>query len=129
MPRSKAKTLCEIRKTLGRTSAELANALGVSIKTIESYELGEKDVPSRVMIQLLVLLALFRQQSMVDAPCWEITNCKLEIREKCASFTVGRGQLCWYIGAKTCVQANPAAKDDILPCMSCEVVKRLLKGS
>ena len=125
----KAQTVQEIRQTLGRTQAELAKALGVSEKTVARYEAQETAVPTRVMLQLLVLLALFRRQSMADTPCWEITGCTQEIRENCAAFTVGHGQLCWYIGRKSCVKVNPNATHDILPCMSCEVIQRLLKGS
>jgi len=129
MSSAKAKTVQDIRQTLGRTQAELAKALGVSEKLLEDYETQTKALPTRVLLQLLVLLALHRRQSMADTPCWEITHCRQEVREQCACFTVGHGQLCWFIGRKTCVQFNPAAKDDILPCMSCEVIKRLLKGS
>lgn len=125
----KAQTVTDIRETLGRTPAELAKALGVSEIVLASYEEQQKAVPTRVMLQLLILLALHRRPSMEELPCWEVTNCPQTDREQCTCYTVSNGQLCWFIGRKTCVKANPAAKDDILPCMSCEVIKRLLKGS
>ena len=129
MPHTKAQTVSNIRQTLGRTSTELAKALGISEKVLADYEKQRKPVPTRVMLQLLVLLALHRRPSMQDTPCWEITHCRPEDREQCACFTVGQGQMCWFVGRKTCVQANPAAKNDLLPCMSCKVIQRLLKGS
>ncbi|MBL7077938.1 MAG: helix-turn-helix transcriptional regulator [Kiritimatiellae bacterium] len=121
-------TVKRIRKILGRTQAELARALGISEKAVQSYEQGWRDVPVRVVIQLLLLLALYRKQSLDDVPCWEIRKCTPEQREGCASFTVGRGQFCWFIGSKDC---HPVLEDDddlLLPCMKCPVVQRLLTG-
>ncbi len=122
-----AATVKHVRGILGRTQAELANALGVSEKAVQSYEQGWRDVPVRVLIQLLLLLALYRRRMMDDVPCWEIRKCSPARRERCASFTVGRGQFCWFIGSKDCRPA-PSGHDPVLPCMDCPVVRRLLAG-
>lgn len=127
----RAQTLKDVRATLGRTQAELANALGVSVKAVQSYEQGWRDVPVRVMIQLVVLLALYRKHSMDDVPCWEIRHCDVELKEKCAAFTIGKGQFCWFVGNQECrppVVEGVDADADALPCMSCPVVQRLLRG-
>lgn len=123
-----AETVSRIREIMGRTQAELASALGVSAKAVQSYEQGWRDVPVRVMIQLLVLLALYRRQTMDDVPCWELRNCPAAARDKCAAFTVGRGQFCWFIGDKVCAPKARAGEPDIMPCMQCAVVHRLLRG-
>jgi len=123
-----AMTVKRIRKILGRTQAELSHALGISEKAVQSYEQGWRDVPVRVIIQLLLLLALYRKQSMDDVPCWEICECTAEQREHCASFTVGRGQFCWFIGSKDCRPAVELDTDALLPCIACPVVQRLLTG-
>ena len=123
-----ADTIKRIRTMLGRTQAELANALGISEKAVQSYEQGWRKVPTRVMIQLLVLLALYRKQTLDDIPCWEIRKCPTDQRERCASFTVGRGQFCWFIGDKDCHPPTPKTSDAILPCMDCPVIQRLLTG-
>ncbi|OGV65866.1 MAG: hypothetical protein A2498_10010 [Lentisphaerae bacterium RIFOXYC12_FULL_60_16] len=124
----RASTVKQIRGILGRTQNELATALGVSEKAVQSYEQGWRAVPARVMIQLLVLLALYRKQTMDDIPCWEIRKCQPAQRDACASFTVGRGQFCWLIGSKTCRPPTSQSHSPILPCMECPVVKRLLSG-
>jgi len=124
-----ATTVRHIRKILGRTQTELANALGISEKAVQSYEQGWRDVPVRVVIQLLVLLALYRKQTLDDVPCWEIRKCLQAHRDRCTSFTVGRGQFCWFIGSKDCRPPEPETPDSILPCMDCPVVQRLLGGS
>ncbi len=113
---------------MGRTQKEMASACGISEKAVQSYEQGWRKVPVRVMIQLLVLLALYRKQTMDDVPCWEIRKCSTAQREKCASFTIGHGQFCWFVGSKDCSPDSPASTDVLLPCMDCPVVQRLLTG-
>jgi len=124
----RAATVKHIRGILGRTQAELATALGVSAKAVQSYEQKWRDVPVRAMIQLIVLLALYRKHTMDDVPCWEIRKCAAAQRERCASFTVGRGQFCWFIGSKECRPVPDGKEAGILPCMKCPVIQRLLKG-
>lgn len=41
--------LAELRGRLGRTQVELAEELGVSYRSIQSYESGKQDVPSEVL--------------------------------------------------------------------------------
>jgi len=124
----RAQTLKNIRATLGRTQAELANALGVSVKAVQSYEQGWRTVPTRVLIQLVVLLALYRKHNMDDVPCWEIRHCPREMRDTCSAFTIGKGQFCWFVGNKDCRPPAVTEVGDALPCMSCPVIQRLLKG-
>jgi DNA-binding XRE family transcriptional regulator len=126
--RSQTGIIRNIRHTLGRTQGELALALGVSEKCVQSYEQGWRSTPVRVTIQLLVLLALYRKQYMGDILCWEIKRCQPEARKKCAAFTVGRGQFCWFIGAKARSSKCGDSGAGISSCMRCEVVKRLLQG-
>jgi DNA-binding XRE family transcriptional regulator len=124
----KAKSVKKIRLTLGRTQEELARALGISTKAIQSYEQGWRSVPVRLMMQLLILLALYRRQSMQDVPCWKIKRCKADLRKKCMGYTVGRGQFCWFVGVKECMPKDANPKTDVIPCMQCAVIKRLLRG-
>ena len=124
-----AETVKHIRQLLGRTQGELASALGISSKAIQSYEQGWRVVPARVLIQLLLLVALNRRQSAGSVPCWEVRRCDPAQRSRCASYTLGHGQLCWFIGDKNCKPEEGVAEDDIIPCMKCPVVKRLLAGT
>ena len=128
--RKRAETVKGIRSTLGRTQSELAAALGISTKAVQSYEQGWRSVPVRVLIQLVVLLALYRKQAMDDVPCWEIRKCPSKLREACTSFKIGRGQFCWFVGSQDCrpVPIPAGETEDALPCMRCPVVKRLLRG-
>lgn len=106
----------------------MASALGISTKAVQSYEQGWRPVPVRVMIQLLTLLSLYKNQNKDSMPCWEIRNCRTSMRKDCPSFTVGRGQFCWFIGTRECKPPGGVSDEDAMPCMSCPVVQRLLKG-
>jgi hypothetical protein len=110
----RARTVRCIRDALGRTQAELAALLGVS--------------PKAVQVQLLVLLALYRRQTMDDVPCWEVRRCPAATRERCSAFVIGRGQFCWFIGSKECAPEVSGAGAEGLPCLQCAVVRRLLRG-
>lgn len=124
-----AETVKHIRMLLGRTQRELADVLGLSSKAVQSYEQGWRVVPARVLIQLLLLVALYRKQTGDTVPCWEVRRCDPKLRHHCASYTSGHGQFCWFIGDKKCKPENGVTGDDIIPCMKCSVVTRLLSGA
>ena len=117
-----------IREKLARTQAELATALGISEKAVQSYEQGWRDVPVRIMIQLLVLLAIQRKKTLDRAPCWEIKDCPDEKKKQCPAFTMGDGLFCWFLAAKPARTKKGEEFEEALPCMSCPVIKRLLKN-
>jgi DNA-binding transcriptional regulator YiaG len=128
-PRSQ--TVKRIREVIGRTQAELGATLGVSAKAVQSWEQGWREVPDRVMTQLLVLLALYRRHTMEEVPCWEVRRCPAGSRDRCSAFAIGRGQFCFYIGSKECAPdaaGREADAGDGLPCLRCSVVHRLLRG-
>jgi DNA-binding XRE family transcriptional regulator len=122
---SRADMVKRIRKQMGRTQAELGTALSVSTKAVESYEQGWRQVPVRVMIQLLVLLAIHRRHPIDDLPCWKIRRCSRDARDRCPSYTIGDGHFCWFVGAGSCRPARD--NNHVLPCMGCPVIRRLLK--
>ena len=124
-----ADTVHKVRMLLGRTQSELAGALGISSKAVQSYEQGWRVVPARVLIQLLLLVALYRKQSGDDVPCWQVRRCDARQRSRCASYTIGDGRFCWFIGDKKCRPDDAASRRATLPCMTCLVVKRLLEGT
>ena len=119
-------TVRNIRAILGRTQAELAAALGISEKAVQSYEQGWRKTPVRVMMQLLVLLAIHRH--MDNVPCWEIVDCPHARRDDCPSYSIGKGRFCWFIAPEYCHPPQVDEANDILPCMRCPVIQRLLKG-
>jgi transcriptional regulator with XRE-family HTH domain len=123
---SRAETLKRVRGILGRTQEELAVALGVSAKAIQSYEQGWRNVPVRVVVQLLVLLALHEKRSADDLPCWKVRKCSQAARAECPSYTMTEGRFCWFVAADQCRPKRYNVKKDVLPCMECPVIRRLL---
>ena len=121
-------TIKSIREKLAKTQAELGTALGISEKAIQSYEQGWRDTPTKVMIQLLMLLAIQRKRALDNVPCWEIKDCPNETKEQCPAFTMSDGQFCWFVAAKFCQSKEEKKSSELLPCMSCPVIKRLLKS-
>lgn len=128
----RCQTVKRIRQVIGHTQAELGATLGVSAKAVQSWEQGWREVPDRVMTQLLVLLALYRRRTMEEVPCWEVRHCPPGSRDRCSAFAIGRGQFCFYIGSKECPRQVPGQPADAggggLPCLRCSVVRRLLRG-
>ncbi|MDP6523591.1 MAG: helix-turn-helix domain-containing protein [Kiritimatiellia bacterium] len=120
-------TVKNVREILGITQTELASALGISAKAVQSYEQGWRDTPDRVMIQILVLLAMYRRKTMKDVPCWEIRHCSEDQRSVCPSFTICQGLFCWLLGSRVCKPEEPA-ESKTLACSNCSVAQRLLKG-
>jgi len=114
-----------VRKTLGQTQEELAVALGISAKAIQSYEQGWRDVPIRVVVQIFTLLAIHRQGDEPQPPCWEITQCPEKERNACPSHVIGHGQCCWFIAARTC-HASRNNTGVQWPCATCPVIFELL---
>jgi DNA-binding XRE family transcriptional regulator len=127
-PGTRAESIRRIRAVLGRTQAELATALGVSAKAIQSYEQGWREAPVRFMIQLLLLLSIHRRQPLDDTPCWELKHCPREVRAECPAFTLGHGQFCWFIGAKARPPDPHTEGARMLACMNCPVIQRLLRN-
>ncbi len=128
----RAESFRRIRKQLGVTQAQLAVAMGTSTKAVQSYEQGWRNVPTRVLVQLFVLLAIHRRRQVDKVPCWEIKKCSAEERENCPSFTIGDGQLCWFVTAGGgCGRIGDLGNRDdaLMPCMGCEVIHRLLRST
>ncbi len=127
-PADSATIVQQIRSVLGHNQSGLATVLGVSAKAVQSYEQGWRSVPKWVMLQLMILLALYRRQTMDDIPCWETVRCPAATRDRCVAFDIGRGQFCWFIGNR--ISAPPCAGENSgqLSCLRCRVFERLLRG-
>ena len=120
-----SETVKKIRKKVGMTQAKLSQALGVSIRAIQSYEQGWRDVPTHIMVQLLVLAAAYYTKGD-RRKCWEIMRCSLESMEKCPCCKTD-GMLCWLVTGR---QSAPCEKDDtngISACLKCPVVQEILR--
>jgi len=116
-----------IRHYLSKTQNELARLLCISIKAIQSYEEGWRNIPAGAERQLLLLLALKRASDETVRPCWEIKECPGEWRGKCSAWEYQAGHLCWFINGTFCrgeCQDNWERKIEI--CRECAVFRAMV---
>ena len=116
-----------IRHYLGKTQSQLARLLCVSLKSIQSFEGGWREVPTHAQRQLLVLLSLKRTLNESTKPCWEIKNCPDEWRDNCAAWEFKAGQLCWFINGTFCLgECQDDWENKIKICRQCEVFQAMI---
>jgi len=118
----------QTRRYLNKTQQELAVLLGVSIKTIQSFEQGWRNIPAYIERHLYFMLALKAGTKQKHrTPCWIMQNCPKERKEHCPAFEFQCGDLCWFITGTMChgkVQANWAKKIQL--CKKCRMLKSIL---
>lgn len=117
----------QIRRSLGKTQEQLARLLGTSLKAIQSFEQGWRNIPVHIERQVLFLLAMKRPHKRKSTPCWVIQKCPAKIRRNCPAWEFHGGQLCWFINGTICqgeVQENWHDKMKI--CRQCEVFRPIL---
>jgi len=116
-----------IRRSLGKTQAQMAQLLGCSIKAIQSFEQGYRKVPVHAERQILFLLA--NKQASTDdshSNCWEMTNCPHEKKELCPAWEFQVGHLCWFINGTICKgEAQQSWQEKMNMCRQCQVFQSI----
>lgn len=121
------KQFANIRHRLGKTQSQMAQLLGTSLKSIQSFEQGWRNIPVHTERQGLLLLALKTLPSRKDRPCWVTRKCPREVRQECPAWEFHAGHLCCFINGTICqgkMQGSWQKKMKI--CRECEVFKRML---
>ena len=122
-----ASFVSSVRQKLGLTQAGLGRVLGASVKAVQSYEQCWRNVPTGVISQLLVLLALRHERTAKPVPCWIVTRCPTETRTRCPAFTVSGGRYCWMVSGRLCQGLKSGkGRPTTRRCADCPVVQRLL---
>lgn len=125
LPRMNKKEFSTIRRNFGKSQLQISQLLGVSLKAVQSFEQGWRNIPVHVERQLLHLLALRQNTNRKGDPCWVLQKCSKEIRENCPAWEFKAGLFCWCICGTIChgkVQNSWQKKMKI--CRRCEVFKR-----
>ncbi len=110
------------REKFQKTQKEMSELLGTSLKAVQSFEQGWRNVPVHVERQLLFLWSMKRRGEKKVRSCWEIRKCSAQIRESCPAYEFHSGHLCWFINGTLChgrAQGSWAKKMKI--CRTCEV--------
>ncbi len=122
-----SKEFLSFRKRLNKTQKQIAQLLGMSIKSVRSYEQGWRTVPAHVARQLLFLVTRRRGNDRRIKPCWVIKGCPPKRKKQCPAWEFNAGNLCWFMNGtlyEGAVQKDWREKMKI--CRSCEVLISLL---
>ncbi|MGC8811337.1 MAG: two-CW domain-containing protein [bacterium] len=124
------KKFLSIRRDLQKTQKEMAQLLGLSLKAVQSFEQGWRNIPVHVERQMLFLLAMKRKGEEAVANCWEIRQCPGEQRQRCPAWEFHCGHLCWFINGTICQgQSKESWQKKIKICQKCPVFKSIFKLS
>ncbi len=111
----------EIRSKLGKTQDKLAQLLGVSIKTVHSYEQGWRRIPFYIERQLLFLMSRASFSGKTEVKCWSLKDCQ---DASCPAREYDTGNLCWFVNGTWCAGLSHDSWDDKMNvCKECEVFK------
>jgi hypothetical protein len=114
-----------IRKQLGKTQKELADLLGMSLKTIHSYEQGWRAIPGHIQRQLYYFLVNQRTRQSAPQPCWEQRTCT--IRDQCPAWEFNSGHQCWFLcGTLGECGGDISYQEKIDHCRTCKVFQKLI---
>jgi hypothetical protein len=116
----------KLRKKLKKTQKQIAPLLGVSIKTIHSYEQGLQFIPGYIEKQILYLITKIYKKN-TQKNCWTIKKCPIKVKKNCPAWKFNSGELCWFINGTICkgiVHKNWKNKIEI--CKKCEVLEHIL---
>jgi DNA-binding XRE family transcriptional regulator len=119
--------LIKIRHSLGRTQSEMARLLGCSLKSIQSFVKGWRNVPIHIERQIILLLHMKRAPAKRYLPCWEIEKCPVETRENCPAWEFKAGHICWFINGTICHgQIQESWQKKMKICKKCSVFKGMM---
>lgn len=81
----------------------MAMYLGISTKTIQSYEQGWRRIPAAVERQVLYCLTRLNRKLHPDIrDCWHVKECGGERRKTCLVDQLGAGEECWFVSGNVC---------------------------
>jgi DNA-binding XRE family transcriptional regulator len=121
------KELATIRQKLAKTQREMAQLLGISLKAIQSFEQGWRQVPVHIERQVLFLLAMKSTSGPSKKTCWSMLKCPPKVRKACPAHEFKVGNLCWFINGTICqgtVQKDWQEKMEA--CRQCPVFQALM---
>ena len=117
----------EFRAKLGKTQAQMAQLLGVSLKAVHSYEQGWRSVPAAVERQMYFLAVKQNTKKGKLKACWQVKKCSPERKSQCPAWEFGAGELCWFINGTICDgTAQKNWKEKMKICKTCEVFGPLI---
>ena len=123
----KGKEFCSMRKNMGKTQKQMSEILGVSLKAIQSFEQGWRNIPVHIERQVLFLLVQKKTPRKKNRPCCVIRMCPKEMKQNCPALELQVGNLCWFVNGTICQgQVQKSWREKMELCRQCEVFQTLL---
>jgi DNA-binding XRE family transcriptional regulator len=124
------KEFLKARRYLGKTQKQMSEVLGTSLKAVQSFEQGWREIPAHVERQLLFFIATKKnKKDHTAATCWEIKGCPPEQKTNCPNWEFRLGHLCWFVNGTICqgtVQKDWHQKMKL--CRKCIYFKSIFDG-
>jgi len=87
---------------MNKTQQQMAQVLGISLKAVQGYEQGWRNIPPAIERQVLFLVYQLRRPHSDRKPCWETKNCHRQKRAQCPAYEFKLGHLCWFVNGTHC---------------------------
>lgn len=108
------------RRHIEKTQREMARLLGVSPKSVASYEQGWRRIPPNIeRLVYFLLFKLHRDQFSPGDLCWIRQECPEAIRKNCIAWTAREGLFCWFLTGKSCVRQKSLKGPGSRTCREC----------
>ncbi len=118
-----------LRTELKLSQRDMAELLGVSTKSIQSYEQGWRKVTPHIEQMLLLHAILHRGPDLKrEPPCWQQTKCDPTIRSSCPAVSMSGPGFCWLVTGTYCHGERTGSwQAKRRRCLACVVLKRLIQ--
>jgi hypothetical protein len=112
---------------LGKTQLEMAQLMGTSVKAIQSFEQGWRNITPHIERQVYFLLyCKVILEKKIPVNCWEVKQCPEHKKQKCPAWEFRCGQLCWFINGTICNgEAQENWQKKMKRCHQCEVLQNI----
>jgi DNA-binding XRE family transcriptional regulator len=114
----------KIRIDMGITQNRLSRILCVSLKTIQSFEQGWRNIPAHIEREMLLfqVLKYSGNSGTPPVPCWQIRDCAEAWRKECIVWALQVRHFCWYLNGTFCFgKAQENWEEKIRLCRQCDV--------
>ena len=120
------KEFSKIRLYLGKTQSQMAQLLGTSLKAIQSFEQGWRNIPVHIERQVLFLSIMKNSPREKVKPCWVLQTCPMETRRNCPAWEFQSGHLCWFINGTICYgKVQGSWREKMKLCRQCDLFQTL----
>jgi DNA-binding XRE family transcriptional regulator len=121
--------LQSVRKSLGKTQEEFSQLLGLSIRALQSYEQGWREVPVHVQkLAAMILYLDWRKENGRPEPCWKVRKCSREAKSHCNVNQFKAADVCWMVGTECPAEGDEDAKFRT-QCCKCTVLRKVLSNA